>query len=58
MTAGIGDVISYLTGAAGIKPCDACKKRMEKYNEMINWSKIQNPLESCISSQRNKEKDT
>ncbi len=32
---GAGDVVAAITKFAGIQPCDACKKRQEKWNRMF-----------------------
>ena len=36
---GLGDTIAKLTNAVGIKPCGGCKKRAEKLNRLIPYTK-------------------
>ena len=35
---GLGDAIKKMTNSVGIKPCEACNKRAQKLNEMIQFS--------------------
>ena len=35
---GLGDAIKKMTTSIGVKPCEACNKRAEKLNEMIQFS--------------------
>lgn len=36
-TEGIGDVIEKITKSVGIKPCEECDKRKEKFNKLFHW---------------------
>lgn len=32
---GLGDVVAKITTFVGVKPCEACKKRQEKWNKLF-----------------------
>jgi len=36
---GVGDTISRITGAVGIKPCSSCKERRNKLNKRFKYAK-------------------
>ena len=51
---GLGDAVSAVTHALGIRECGGCAARRELLNRLWQWSQTEDPVEAYIITQQEK----